>query len=131
MNFQGVIIEESLQDKSVLQDVTILSTKVEAVTDDHRTPWIKQWTLHTIEFPEHHADEIADKLSSAIDSYYPGSWYADFKNDNLHYIVFKERVFKVNLQNPIYRDAMEYGISIGIPSHQLDFPPEIEEWKRN
>ena len=33
MNYKGVIIEESLENKDVLKDVTILSTKVEEVTE--------------------------------------------------------------------------------------------------
>jgi len=131
MNFRGVIIEESLQDKSVLKDVVILGTKIEPATDDHNTPWLNQWTLQTIEFPEHRAEQIAEKLSSAIDSLHPGSWYADFKNDMSHYIVFKNRVFKIDLQNPTYRSAMEHGTTIGIPPHQPDFAPEIEQWKRD
>ena len=33
MSYKGVIIEESLENKDVLKDVTILSTKVEEVTE--------------------------------------------------------------------------------------------------
>ncbi|MCH8223209.1 MAG: hypothetical protein IH868_07335 [Chloroflexi bacterium] len=130
MNFRGVIIEESLGDLAVLEDVAILSTKVEPVTADHKTPWVDQWTLHTIELPEHRAEEIAGKLSTALDSKHSRSWYADFKNEDVHYVVFKDRVFKVDLREPVYRKAMEYGVSLGIPWYQLDFSPEIEEWKR-
>ncbi len=130
MNFRGVIIEESLVDLAILDDVVILSTNVERVTVDHRTPWVDQWTLHTVELPEHRAEEIAGKLSSALDSQHSGNWYADFKNEDVHYVVFKDRVFKVDLREPVYREAMEYGVSLGIPWYQLDFSPEIEEWKR-
>lgn len=43
MNYKGVIIEESLTDNSVLGDVNIVSTKVEPVTEHHKTPHLKQW----------------------------------------------------------------------------------------
>lgn len=131
MNYKGVIIEESLENKDVLQDVKILSTKVEEVTEKHKTPWLKQWTLHTIEVPEDRGEEIATKLSLVLDSQHGGSWYADFKNDKVHYVIFRNKVFKVDLQNPKYGEAMEYGISLGIPWYQLDFSPEIKEWKRD
>jgi hypothetical protein len=62
-NFNGVIIEESLEDKSVLQKVKIVKTKIEKVTEEHKTPWIKQWTLHTVEILENQADKIAEKLA--------------------------------------------------------------------
>lgn len=38
MIFSGVIIEESLTDKSVLGDVKIVKTNVEPVTEEHKTP---------------------------------------------------------------------------------------------
>ena len=126
--YKGVIIEESLEDKEVLKEVSILSTKVEPVTEKHKTPWLKHWTLHTVEIAEDRADEIAEKISKSLDSKH--AWYADFKNDKFHYIIFRNKVFKVDLNNPKYRDAMEYGVKLGIPWYQLDFSPEIEEWKR-
>ncbi len=49
MDFKGVIIEESLENKQVLKKTKITETEVEAVTEKHKTPWIKQWTLHTAE----------------------------------------------------------------------------------
>ena len=130
MNYKGVIIEESLENKDVLKEVTILGTKVEPVIEKHRTPWLKQWTLHTVEIPEDKADEIAEKISKSLDSKHGSSWYAYFKNDKFHYVIFRNKIFKVDLSNPKYREAMEYGISLGIPWYQLDFSPEIKEWKR-
>ena len=41
MNFEGIIIEESLTDNSVLSEVNIVSTKVEPMTVGHQIPWIK------------------------------------------------------------------------------------------
>ncbi len=130
MNYKGVIIEESLENKDILKEVVILSTKVELVTEKHKTPWLKQWTLHTVEITENEADEIAEKISKALDSEHSGSWYSDFKNDRFHYVIFRNKVFKVDSSNPKYREAMEYGISLGLPWYQLDFSPEIEEWRR-
>ena len=57
-NFTGVIIEESLENKDVLQKLKIIKTKVEEVTEEHKTPWVKQWTLHTVEILENQADAI-------------------------------------------------------------------------
>jgi len=41
MNYQGVIIEESLESADVLKLVKIISTKVEVVADKHKTQWLK------------------------------------------------------------------------------------------
>ena len=129
MNYKGVIIEESLGRKDVLREVKILETKVEAVTEEYKTPWLKQWTLHTVEIPEDKVDEIARMVSKDLDT--KDSWYGDFKNDKYHYIVYRGKVFKVDLQNPLeYKSAKEYGIALGIPEYQVDFALEDKIWER-
>jgi hypothetical protein len=51
MNYTGIIIEESLMDKSILDEVNIVKTEIEPVTEGHKTPWVKhdlypkKWTL--------------------------------------------------------------------------------------
>ena len=129
-NFRGVIIEESLKDKGVLKEVNILSTEIEPVTAKHNTPWLKQWTLYTVEISAKDAPQIAKKISTAINSE-PSSWYADFKNHTHHYIIFPDKVFFVDRRSEEqYDEAKEYGISLGIPPYQVDFHPEVIEWKR-
>lgn len=129
MNYTGVIIEESLEDNAVLYDVKIISTKVEKVTEKHKTPWIKQWTLHTVEIPADTVDAVAGKISESLDSEH--NWYADFKNDQFHYIIYRNKVFKIDRKNPtLYKNARDHGISLGIPEYQVDFAPDDEVWKR-
>jgi len=119
-NYQGVIIEESLENKDILKDVKILSTKVKKVTEEHETPWLSQWTLHTVEILENEAKEIAEKISQSLDRDHGGSWYADFKNDTHHFIIFRDKVFYIERKNKEqYDEAERYGISLGIPKHQL------------
>ena len=85
--------------------------------------------MHTIEVPEGEADHIAEMLSINLDKEH--SWYADFKNEKYHYVVYRNKVFRVDLQNPVlYKEVKDYGLSIGIPEHQVDFAPEDKIWKR-
>ena len=120
MNFKGVIIEESLEDKNILKFVKVVKTKTEKVTEKHKTPWLKQWTLHTVEIPEDEAEFIANKISNSLDLEH--SWYADFKNDKHHYIIFRGKVFLVNRKNKKeYDNVRKFGKSLGIPEYQLDF----------
>jgi len=75
--------------------------------------------------PEEKADKLAQTISKSLDIKHKHSWYADFKNEIFHYIIFPNKIFKVDLKNPVlYKDAREYGISIGIPEYQVDFAPE-------
>ncbi len=128
-NFIGVIIEESLDNKEILKKVKIIKTEVEQVTEKHKTPWIKQWTLHTVEISENQTDKVAKELSKSLD--FEHNWYADFKNDRFHYIIFRNKVFKVDRsKKEQYDKVTRYGISLGIPNYQLDFSPDIKEWER-
>lgn len=127
--FVGTIIEESLEDASVLKKVRITKTVVEPVTESHKTPWIKSWTLDSVEIPENRASKIAKELSRCLDSKH--NWYADFKNDTHHYIIFRNKVFYIDRASKAeYDRAREYGISLGIPEHQVNFHPDTKDWER-
>jgi hypothetical protein len=130
-SFKGCVIEESLSDRTVLHEIQITSTRVEAVTPSHSTPWIDRWTLHQVEVPADRASEVAERLSGALDPEHGHAWYADFADATTHYVVFRDRVFKIDRSRPEqYQAAVEYGRRIGIPHYQLDFSPAIEEWRR-
>ena len=125
MNYKGVVIEESFHDLTVLKQLKIILTEVEPVTESHKTPWIKQWTLHTVEINESDARSVSDKISTALDSVH--DWYADFKNDKYHFIIFRNKVFKVDRnKSEKYEEVKKYGIGLGIPDYQLDFSPNVK-----
>jgi hypothetical protein len=51
----------------------------------------------------------------------------DFKNKDFHYIIFRDRVFKVNRKSKEeYDKAVKFGISLGIPDYQMDLSPDID-----
>ena len=129
MIFKGIIIEESLNKKDVLGRLKIKSTKIEPVIDKHKTSWLKQWTLHTVEVSEGEVETIAKEISECLELEHP--WYADFKNESIHFIIFLNKVFKIDrTSKEEYNQAREYGLLLGIPSHQVDFHPEVKAWER-
>lgn len=122
--YHGVIIEESLEDTSILKKIPIVSTKIEQVTDEHRTPWLSRWTLHTIELPQRRAEAVATQLSVALEPRH--SWYADYKNDTFHFIIFHGKVFRVERKSKAQYDAArQYGLAHGTPEYQLITFPGI------
>lgn len=125
--YYGTIIEESLEDKEVLRDVEITKTEVEQVTEEHKTPWIKQWTLHSVEIADGAAAQTAERISKSLD--HKHNWYADYKNDKTHFIIFRDKIFKINTHSEEqYAVAKKYGISLGIPEYQVDF--HSTKWER-
>jgi predicted RNA-binding protein (virulence factor B family) len=122
MNYIGVIIEESLENKDILKEVKILSKKIEQVTEKHKTPWLKHWTLYTVEVNADKAAKISAELSKCLESMH--NWYADFKNDKLHFIIFRNKVFRIDrTSKEQYDKVKKYGVSLGIPEYQVDFHP--------
>jgi len=125
-SYRGVIIEESLLDKSVLKKVKIISTRVENVIERHKTPWLKQWTLHTIEVLEKDHLNIASEISNALDCTHT-NWYADYKTKDRHIIIFSNKIFDIDRKNKAqYDEAKKYGVLLGIPPYQVNFSPEIK-----
>lgn len=130
-NYNGTIIEESLVNKDVLKKVKIISTKIEPITDEHKTPWLSQWTLHAVEIPENEAQSVAEEISKSLDYSHNSSWYADYKNNTHHYVIFRDKIFYIDRKSKEqYDEVKRYGISLGIPEYQVDFHPEVEEWER-
>lgn len=120
MSYEGTIIEESLEDKSVLKEMKILSQKIHPVTEKDQTPWVKQWTLDKVEISEEVAEEIAEKISKSLDSKHQHAWYVDYRNKNIHFIIFLRKVFKVaRTSQAEYNAAIQYGINIGMPDYQI------------
>ncbi|MDO8269130.1 MAG: hypothetical protein Q7T54_00475 [Candidatus Levybacteria bacterium] len=120
--YTGVIIQESLTDQEILDKVHVIRTVVEEVTLRHNTPWVKSWILHTIEIEEDEIDKWAEWLSHNIDDSHDHPWYADFRNDKYHYVIFPDKIFKIDRSNSEQnKEAQEYGKSVGIPDHQLDW----------
>jgi hypothetical protein len=131
MSYSGCIIEESLRDKNVLKSVKIMSTKVEKVEAMHETPWLEKWTLHMVEIPENEVEKIADELAKSFDMGHIGNWYADFKNIEFHYIIFPNKVFKLDRGKKSDYDKMgEYALSIGLPKHQLIEYSGVDEMEK-
>lgn len=128
--YKGDIIEESLKDGDILKEVKIVSTRVEKVTDEHQTPWLSQWTLHTIEVNENEADSLAQELSKALDPEH--GWYVDFRDDKYHFVIFANKVFKLDREKKSdYDEMIEYGKTHGTPDYQLpnfsDLPIDVLE----
>jgi hypothetical protein len=127
--FVGSIIKESLEKKDVLAKLKITAIRVEKVTAKHKTPWLKEWTIYSVEVSPEKAAKVANELGRDLESAH--NWYADFKNDDYHFIVFRNKVFRIDIKiTKEYDMAKKYGIAQGIPEYQIDFHPDTKRWKR-
>ena len=102
--YKGIIIHESLEDKNLVKKMQILDTKVAGA-----------WTIYTVLISKSDVEDLAPYIKQG--------WYAHFWHGNEIVVVFRDNIFKFKHNEPAsWREAIGYGISIGIPRKQLDFP---------
>jgi hypothetical protein len=103
--YRGIIIKESLNDPSVLDQFQVISHKLVGLENVETS-----WDIVTVENAQL---EAIKSLASALKK---GKWYAHFWNTDQLFVVFRDKVIDNR------EDAVVYGRALGIPDEQLDFP---------
>jgi hypothetical protein len=112
MKFKGVIIEESLKDNRILNRLKIISIKISTEENSN-----ERWHLYKVLVSEKEIDELSKNLKQG--------WYMHFWEGRNVVVIFKNKKFRFNYDNKKeWELAIDYGLSIGIPKEQLDFPIE-------
>ena len=118
----GRILAESLRIGCDLQvrDLRISRIDRRDVSSGAASYQPRVWTLLDIEGPDDIADDLAAALSEAlVDGH---GWYADFRVGADHVVVYRGRTFRYAVGDEAgRREAADYGRSVGVPSHQLDY----------
>lgn len=109
--YKGAIVEESLEDRSVLENFDIIDT---TVTDDENPN--DRWHINKVLADR----EQIEKLSKFIKS---EKWYVHFWDEEGNMIVvFRDKIFSFRKDDlDGRREAVEYGLTVNIPEEQLDF----------
>lgn len=116
MNYTGTIVEESLRDNRLINTFKVNKVRI----PDAENPE-DRWHLYEVEATSAQIDKLASQLK-------PTGWYTHFwKNDDV-IVVFPNKKFRINhSDHSTWKDAINYGQSIGIPLEQLDF--KINEYE--
>jgi hypothetical protein len=118
--FTGLIIKESLASDTVLTELGFQIVKTEEWHIGERTADFQPstWNAIFVEGFEEKIDEIASKLSQTI----LPKWYANISDATTEYVIFHGQVFSHRKGDKAdAAEAIEYGRSVGIPEHQLDW----------
>jgi hypothetical protein len=79
------------------------------------------WTFLEFEADDATAGPLAESLARSLLA--EGGWYADFRAGDDHVVVFAGKVFRYQRGDQNGRaEAMDYGRTMGVPEHQLDWP---------
>lgn len=111
--YHGIIIEQSLRDKTILNSIKILGKKE-----------IDQWTLLKVSINSSYLQHfLKDIQQNLIEDENGIPYYAHFYKGIILKVVFPFKIFHVTTSLDTWTNVIEYGRSIGIPESQLDFFP--------
>ena len=108
--FKGIIIEESLTDNRILNELEIEEFKI---TKEENPS--ERWHMYTVKVSKQDIENLSKNIKD--------KWYMHFWKGREVIAIFKDKQFKFNFDNKKeWAPVVDYGISIGILKEQLDFP---------
>jgi hypothetical protein len=118
MRFTGLLLQECLADRSILDRLTV--TRVETwEVGEAGLPGPPIWTATHFEGNVVEAEEIANAISAAMMKSY---WYANIHCPEDEIVIFADKVFRYPRGDAEARRAPEdYARAIGVPDHQIDW----------
>jgi hypothetical protein len=120
--FHGRLLTESLRAGVDLSIPGKLLTRLgrHDVSDTTTPSQPSVWTFVDFEIPDEQADRLAAALAAALLP--DDGWYADFRSDEEHVVVFAGRVFRYRVGDAAARAlVVEHGRAAGTPERQLDW----------
>jgi len=113
--WKGVIIEESLGDKSLLSLVKIISSRKTTLENESERGIL---TFHSVELEDSNLDEFIETAQKSIKD----SFYIHICKDSEMIVIFRNKVFRFSSDNlEGLNEAREYGISVGVFKEQMPF----------
>jgi len=112
MAWKGVILEESLEDKSILKLVKIIKTEVSKLGGEERV-----MTFRYFELDDKNKDRFVKKGIKVIKQ----AFYMHIAKEGVMYAIYKGHMFKFSKGFPELETARKYGLSIGIIKKQMPF----------
>ena len=107
--YKGTIIEESLEDNRILNSMEIVGFRISKDENPQ-----DRWHLYTVKVSK----EDIEKLPGCIKT----KWYMHFWRDRDIIAIFKNKIFEFNYDDRAsWKEAVDHGLSLGIPKEQLDF----------
>ncbi len=109
-NYLGIVIQQSLRDATFAPPGKLVARKI-----------LNTWVFLLVSVAGSAIDEHIEMLQAKMVN--DGKWYAHYFRGEELIVVFRDAVFKVNLNRATWGPVIEYGLKKGIPLEQLDFNP--------
>jgi len=110
--YTGTIVEESLEDNRILNDFTITSVRISKADNP-----LDRWHLYTVSVSLEDIERLSENVKP--------KWYMHFWKGRKVVVIFQGKKFEFLYDDKVtWEPAVSYGLSLGIPAEQLDFPLE-------
>lgn len=115
--WRGVFIEESLDDPSLLDEVTVVGSSAVRLEEEAERG---EFTFKRVEVPDEACGTVIARATQAIKP----AWYLHLVSGDQMKVVFRDRVFSVSRGDTrALRAVADYGAGQGIHPAQLDIAP--------
>jgi hypothetical protein len=112
--WRGVFIEESLDDPSLLDEVTVVGSSAVRLEEEAERG---EFTFKRVEVPDKAFGTVIARAAQAIKP----AWYLHLVSGDQMKVVFRDRVFAVSRGDAsALRAVVDYGVGQGIHPAQLD-----------
>jgi periplasmic divalent cation tolerance protein len=111
-DYHGIIIKQSLRDRSILDAVEILGKRT-----------AKDWTMLRVLVRAGQFKNVLKLVQDNLLTENKVPYYAHFYNHQELIAVFPDRIFYVKPDKKTWGPVARYGKSLGIPERELDFKP--------
>jgi periplasmic divalent cation tolerance protein len=111
-DYHGIIVKQSLRDRSILDNVQILGKRI-----------TKDWTILRVLVRDDQFEKFLKLVQANLLAENKVPYYAHFYNHKELIAVFPGRIFYVRPDKKTWGPVARYGKSLGIPEGELDFKP--------
>jgi len=111
-DYHGIIIKQSLRDRSILDSIQILGKRI-----------TKDWTTLRVLVRDDQFENFLKLVQANLLTENKVPYYAHFYNNKNMIAVFPDRIFHLKPDKETWGPAVRYGKSLGISERELDFKP--------
>ncbi|MNI53621.1 hypothetical protein D3C73_1084670 [compost metagenome] len=116
MQYLGILVEQSLADRSILDELEILARKA-----------VGSWNLLLVTVPEEALEQQLVHLQRHMIHVREDCWYAHFFCGGKMSVLYEDAIFHTTTAPEDWEPAVQHGLNAGIPPEQLDFEPRTSQ----
>lgn len=120
--YTGALITQSLKPGTELTGVRLVVDRLVTFDKSDAAPdQPTRWTMIFFTVDDADAERLAAWCADSLLSE-PGVWYADFRNEAEHFVVYPSKIFRYPIGDRDGRQqAVDHGRRLGVPESQLDW----------